>query len=106
MSEDMNNTVLDEEEGIIELVDDDGNVVRFEFIDSVEHNGTLYYALIPEVTEEQDEENASDEFVVLKEIEQDGQYMLTTVDSDEEYQEVGELFLKRFAEMAGYDDEE
>lgn len=106
MSEDMNNTVLDEEEGIIELVDDEGNVVRFEFIDSVEHNGTVYYALVPEITEEQEEAEANDEFVVLKEIEQDGQYLLTTVDSDEEYQEVGEVFLKRFAEYADYEEEE
>ncbi len=106
MSEDMNNNILDEEEGVIELVDDDGNVVRFEFIDTVEYNGTIYYALVPEIADDQDDAEGTDEFVVLKEVEQDGQYMLTTVDSDEEYQEIGELFLRRFAELADYDEEE
>ena len=102
MSEDMNNAVLDEEEGIIELEDEDGNVVRFEFIDAVEHNGVTYYALVPE----SDEEEGADQFVVLKEQEIDGQSMLATIDSDEEYQEMGEIFLQRFAELAGYDEDE
>ncbi|MBP1543523.1 MAG: DUF1292 domain-containing protein [Oscillospiraceae bacterium] len=102
MSEDMNNAVLDEEEGIIELEDEDGNVVRFEFIDAVEHNGVTYYALVPE----SDEEDGADQFVVLKEQEIDGQSMLATIDSDEEYQEMGEIFLQRFAELAGYDEDE
>lgn len=98
----MNNAVLDEEEGIIELEDEDGNVVRFEFIDAVEHNGVTYYALVPE----SDEEEGADQFVVLKEQEIDGQSMLATIDSDEEYQEMGEIFLQRFAELAGYDEDE
>ncbi len=102
MSEDINNTILDEEEGIIELEDEDGNVTRFEFIDAIEHNGTTYYALVPQT----DDEEVADEFVVLKEEEIDGQAMLATVDNDEEYSAIGEIFLQRFAELAGYDDEE
>lgn len=102
MSEDTNNTILDEEEGIIELEDEDGNVTRFEFIDAIEHNGTTYYALVPQT----DDEEVTDEFVVLKEEEIDGQAMLATVDNDEEYSAIGEIFLQRFAELAGYDDED
>ena len=102
MSEDMNNTYLDEEEGIIELEDEDGNVTRFEFIDAMEYEGTTYYALVPE----SDDDEAADQFVVLKEQEIDGEAMLATVDSDEEYSMIGELFLQRFANLAGYDDED
>lgn len=101
MSEDMNNAVLDEEEGIIELEDEDGNVVRFEFIDALEHNGVTYYALVPE----SDDDEGADQFVVLKEQDIDGEAMLATVDDDDEYAEVGELFLKRFAEYAGYEED-
>ena len=101
MSEDMNNAVLDEEEGIIELEDEDGNVVRFEFIDALEHNGVTYYALVPE----SDEDEGADQFVVLKEQDIDGEAMLATVDDDDEYAEVGELFLKRFSEYAGYEED-
>lgn len=102
MSEDMNNTYLDEEEGIIELEDEDGNVTRFEFIDAMEYNGTTYYALVPE----SDDDEGADQFVVLKEQEINGESMLATIDSDEEYASIGEMFLKRFADLAGYDEDE
>lgn len=102
MAEDMNNAVLDEEEGIIELEDEDGNVVRFEFIDAIEHNGTAYYALVPE----SDDEEGVDQFIVLKEQEVNGEAMLATIDDEEEYSAIGEIFLQRFAELAGFDDEE
>ena len=92
---------LDEDEGIIELEDEDGNVTRFEFIDRAEVDGTLYYALIPEDYDESSDDAA--EFVVLKETEIDGEAMLSTVDDDDEYQRVGEMFLKRFSEMSELD---
>ena len=98
---------LDEEEGIIELEDEDGNVTRFEFVDRAEMNGTVYYALIPA---DYDEEEGATEFVVLKEIISDGEPMLATVDDDEEYNAAGEMFLQRFSELPeldfGEEDEE
>lgn len=102
MADEMNNALLDEEEGIIELEDEDGNVVRFEFVDAMEHNGVTYYALVPET----DDEEGADQFVVLKEQEINGEAMLGTIDDDAEYAEIGEIFLQRFAEFAGYDDED
>lgn len=99
--EENENAYLDEDEGIIELEDEDGNVTRFEFVDRAEMDGTVYYALIPEEYDENDE--AAAEFVVLKEIETDGEAMLATVDDDEEYNKVGEMFLKRFAELPDLD---
>ncbi len=94
---------LDEDEGIIELEDEDGNVTRFEFVDRAELNGVVYYALIPE---DYDEEDEAAEFVVLKEIETDGEAMLATVDDDEEYNAAGEMFLKRFSEAPDGDFED
>ena len=89
---------LDEPE-LIELEDEDGNTVTFEFIDSVEHEGAVYYALVP-YSEGDDAEE--EEFVILKEIAlEDEQYQLVTIDDDNEYSSVGELFLKRFQEAFG-----
>lgn len=103
MAYEENEAFLDEDEGIIELEDEDGNVTRFEFVDRAELNGVAYYALIPA---DFDEEGAS-EFVVLKEIfTEDGEPMLSTVDDDEEYNAAGEMFLKRFAELPALDIEE
>ena len=92
---------LDEDEGIIELEDEDGNVTRFEFVDRAEMDGTVYYALIPADYDESGEE--ATEFVVLKETVIDGEAMLSTVDDDDEYQRVGEMFLERFAELPELD---
>lgn len=91
---------LDEDEGIIELEDEEGNVTRFEFVDRAEMNGTVYYALIPA---EYDEEEGAAEFVVLKEIVTDGEQMLSTVDDDAEYNAAGEMFLQRFADLPELD---
>lgn len=98
MEADKMEAFLDDEEGIIELEDEDGNVTQFEFIDRAELNGVVYYALIP--TDFDDEDDA--EFVVLKEIMSDGEAMLSTVDDDDEYNTAGEMFLKRFSETADY----
>ena len=98
-----NEAFLDEDDGIIELEDEDGNVTSFEFVDRAEMDGVVYYALIPA---DFDDEEEPAEFVVLKEIVIDGESMLSTVDSDEEYSKAGEMFLKRFSEASYLDDED
>ena len=90
---------LDEDEGIIELEDEEGNVTRFEFVDRTEIN----YALIPA---DYDEEEGAAEFVVLKETESNGESMLATIDDDAEYNAVGEVFLQRFSELPELDIED
>lgn len=87
---------LDEEEGIIELEDEDGNVSRFEFIDRMEFGGEVYYALVPA---DYDEEEGATEFIVLKETAVNGESMLATVDDEDEMNAVGDEFLRRFAEL-------
>lgn len=94
---------LDEDEGIIELEDEDGNVTRFEFVDRAELNGVVYYALIPA---DYDEDEGATEFVVLKETVIDGEPMLSTVDDDDEYNAAGEMFLQRFSELPELDFED
>ena len=96
------NAFLDEEEGIIELEDENGEVTRFEFIDAMEVEGVTYYALVPE----SEDDEAADIFVVLKEIESEEGALLVTVDDDEEYNKVGEMFMERFAQLAAYEDED
>ena len=98
-----NEAYLDEEEGIIELEDEEGNITAFEFVDRIEENGVIYFALVPA---EYDEDEGATEFVVLKQTTIDGEDVLVTVDDDEEYNTIGEKFLQRFAELPGYEDEE
>ncbi len=98
---DNKNDLLDEDDGIIELKDQNGNIERFELVDSAEYNGTVYHALIPENSDE------PEEFVVLKESGSEGdEIVLITIDDDDEYNEVGEMFLKRFSELLDDEDED
>jgi len=99
-----NDAFLDEDEGIIELEDEEGNVTRFEFVDRAELDGVTYYALIPA---DYDEEEGASEFVVLKEVfDENGESMLSTVDDDAEYEKAGEMFLKRFSELPEFDEDD
>ena len=86
----------------ITLTDEDGNDFELELVDSLEHNGVTYYAMFPAL--EEDEETGqprdadSEEYglVIMKAIRAGGEELLSTPDSDEELDEVYELFMERF----------
>lgn len=91
---------------LIDLEDEDGNTTTFEIIDGMEFNGGLYYALIPYTENDEETEMDEDEFVILKEVEKDGDKLLATIDDDKEYSDVGEAFLKKFQLMFAEEDGE
>ena len=71
-----------EEDQIIETVDENGNVVKFELFDIVEVDEKEYALLLPA-----DEEDADE--VVLMKITKDGEeYLFETIDDDEEFDKV------------------
>lgn len=73
-----------EEEQIIETVDENGNVVKFELYDIVEVDEKEYALLLPA-----DEEDADE--VVLMKITKDGEeYLFETIDDDDEFEKVAE----------------
>ena len=79
-------------ENIVELVDDDGNEVKFEHLMTLEHKGGVYICLAPAEPMDDVEE---DELVIMR-IEQDdeGNDFYTTIDSEEELNEVFEKYLE------------
>ena len=86
------------------LTDEDGNEFELELVDTLEHQGVTYYAMFPaveedETTGEPKDIDADDEeygLVILKVIEENGEELLSTLDSDEELEAVYELFMERF----------
>lgn len=73
-----------EEDQIIETVDENGNVVKFELFDIVEVDEKEYALLLPA-----DEEDADE--VVLMRISKDGEeYLFETIEDDEEFEKVAE----------------
>ena len=79
-------------ENIVELVDDDGNEVRFEHLMTLEHKGKVYICLAPAEPMDDVEE---DELVIMR-IEQDGEGndFYTNIDSEEELNEAFEKYLE------------
>ena len=90
----------------ITVTDEDGNDFELELVDTLEHNGVTYYAMFPaveedEATGEPQDVDADDEeygLVIMKAIEENGEELLSTLDSDEELETVYELFMERFFE--------
>ena len=76
----------------ITLTDEDGNELVLEYVDTLEHNGQTYTAFFPAVEEGADEDDADYGLVILKTIVEDGEELLSTLDSDEELEEVYQLF--------------
>ena len=71
-----------DEDQIIETIDENGNVIKFELFDIVEVDEQEYALLLPVEEEEGDE-------VVLMKLTKDGEeYLFETIDDDEEFEKV------------------
>lgn len=89
MSEENENEdeLLDEEEELIELVDDDGNVIKFKLLDVTEYKGEKYVLLL---AAEPNEEIAEDEVVIFRLDETEE--VLNPVEDDDLLQEVFDFY--------------
>ena len=66
--------------------------------DWLEHKGITYMAFFPAVLEDVDEESDDYGLVILKSVQEDGEELLSTLDSEEELTEVYELFMAELFE--------
>ena len=78
----------------ITVTDEDGLEIVLEFIDALEYNGQQYQAFFPAETEGEDEDDPDNGLVILKVIHEDGEDLLSTLDSDEELDAVYDLFME------------
>ena len=80
----------------ITLTDEGGNEIELEYVDAIEVDGQTYMAFFPTVDDEADEA-AAEEFglVILKSITENGEELLSTLDSDEELNRVYDLFMEQ-----------
>lgn len=73
-----------DEDQIIETIDENGNLIKFELFDIVEVEEKEYALLLPIEEEDSDE-------VVLMRLKKDGEeYLFETIDDDEEFDKVAE----------------
>ena len=95
----------------ITVTDEDGNEFELELVDTLEQQGVTYYAMFPAVEEDEStgepkDIDADDEeygLVIMKAIEENGEDLLSTLDSDEELDQIYELFMERFFQDEGED---
>ncbi|MBR5471440.1 MAG: DUF1292 domain-containing protein [Oscillibacter sp.] len=78
----------------ITVTDDEGKEFVLEFVDALEHNGQLYQAFFPAETEGENEDDPDNGLVILKVLQEDGETLLSTLDSEEEEEAVYELFME------------
>jgi len=82
----------------VTVTDEDGNEIELEFLAALEHKGQTYTAFFPAVEEGADEEDEDYGIVILKTITENGEELLSTLDSDEELEEVYDLFMEQLFE--------
>ena len=80
----------------ITVTDEEGNDIELELVDALEHEGNTYMAFFPAVLEEGGEESEDYGMVILKSIEENGEELLSTLDTDEELEKIYALCMERF----------
>lgn len=79
----------------ITVTDEDGNEFELEHLDTIEWNEQTYMAFLPAVTEDSEMDEAEDlGLILMKVILENGEELLSTLDSDEEAQAVYDQFMK------------
>lgn len=101
-----------ERDDIIILIDENGEEVEFEHIDTIAYNGSEYVVLLPADEHEHEHgdcdcDECEEEIIILK-VEQTGEDedTLVTFDDEDEQNAVFELFSKRMEDMDMLDDED
>ncbi len=97
---------MDEErDDIVVLVDENGEEVEFEHIDTIEMNGNEYVVLAP-LEEEEEDDQEEEEVIILKvEHNKDGDDSFVTIEDDDELEEVFNEFQSRMEEEFGAEED-
>lgn len=81
------------------LCDEEGVEQTFEMLDAYEEDDNKYYAMVPYYENPDDLIENNGELVILKSDIVDGEEMLVSIDDDDEYDRIGQIFLARIEAM-------
>lgn len=91
----------DERDDIVVLVDENGEEVEFEHIDTIEMNGGEYVVLAPLEDEEADDQDEEEVIILKVEHGEDGEDSFVTIEDEDELDEVFNEFQARMEEEFG-----
>ena len=102
MAENKKNELQEEESTFCMLQDENGDEHEFEVIAQCEYQGATYYAMIPALDSDMNDEFC--EYVILKEIVDGEDVSLVSIDDNEdEFNAVADIFDNLFDEEVDYD---
>ena len=84
---------------LVTVVDDEGNQHQFEIVDAIETDDGRYVALLPVYDNPADMVDGDGELIILTVKEEDGEDLLLTIDDDEEFEEIADIFEERLADL-------
>lgn len=91
---------------IVSVVDEEGKEHVFEELDRIETDSGKYVALLPLPENPDKLTEGDDELIILKVDEDDGEFYLSPIEDDNEFNEVGQIFEERLAEMFDFEETE
>lgn len=94
----------DEENNVVELVDEEGNKVRFEHIMTFEYKGEWYAALTPEKEAEESDEEGEDEIAIFRIVGEEDNETLEELDDEDLLDEVFAEFCRQFEDFEDADE--
>ena len=96
-----------DEANLYTLVDEEGVEQTFEKLDAMEVDCKQYFAMIPVYDDPQQQLEDEGELIVLTLETVDGEEYLASIDDDEEYERIGNLFIDRLNKLfdEDYDEE-
>lgn len=95
MAENINNIPEEEAEGIVTMVNEDGEKHDFLHLDSFELNGVIYVVLLPA---DEGDEDCEDVLIYTLFVEEDGSETLMPIDDEKELDNAFEEFKTRMAD--------
>ncbi len=84
---------------LITLTDEDGIDHEFELVDTLEHGGSTYVALLtsPEKPEDVLEEDGN--LVIMKIVSEGEEEILEIIEDDDEFEEISQIFTDRLGDL-------
>jgi len=90
---------------IVSVVDEDGKEHVFEELDRIETENGKYVALVPLYDEAEQMLDDDGELIILKVSEENGETYLEPIEDEAEFNEIGQIFEDRLANLYEIDSE-
>ncbi len=94
---------FEEESNLIVLNDENGEEIKFEFLDLIEYDGEEYVVLLP-VIEEGEEDSGEVVILKLEESENEDEESYVSVDDEEVLNTVFQIFKDKFKDEFNFED--